>query len=626
MSFLAPLAGILAALTLPVVIVLYFLKLRRREVTVPSTLLWQRSFMDLRANTPFQRLRRNLLMFLQLAILAALAFALAQPLIKAPSLTGRSVVLCMDVSASMATREASGIRLDLAKERAAEVLASLSRSDEAMVVAFHRTAETVQTFTSVRAEAADAVNRLRPRETGTAIADALILAVGALRARASPEVVVITDGVVGTLPAIPPDEQVPIRVVVVGATRANVGLTALEVRAPPEPGSGPEVFVRVQNTGPDPAEVKLECRLDGKLLASEPLALAGGAEQPFVVPLDPEAAGLCEVALAERDAFPVDDVVRTQIVPERKFRVTLVAEDSYILDKFLRSMKQLEAVKVTPADFAREGPMAGVAVAPDVVVLDVAAAQQAATLAPGSYLLFGGCKLAGIKTADDLEYPMVLDWNRAHPVTRFTAFSAVNIERARHWDLPEDADVIVEAERGPLIASLVRGGVRVLLVAFDPIESDWPLQKTFPLFMANAIEWLAGGASPIRGHHRRTGDPLLFEPAPDAKVVTLEDPAGAVHEIAVDATGTTAWADTFRMGLYTVRAGERQGRAIAMNLLDPAESKIAPVENLPLEGSGLSVAVTREAVEAQRPMWRWVVLAAFAVLMLEWYVYTRRAI
>lgn len=626
MSFLAPLAGILAALTLPVVIVLYFLKLRRREVTVPSTLLWQRSFMDLRANTPFQRLRRNLLMFLQLAILAALAFALAQPLVRAPGLTGRSVVLCVDVSASMATREADGLRLDLAKARAAEVLADLGRNDEAMVIAFHRAAETAQSFTPLHAKCADAVNRLRPRETGTAVADALLLAVGALRAKAQPEIVVITDGVLGPLPVIAAEEQVPIRIVVVGKVKANVGCTALEVRAPPEPDAGPEVFVRVQNTGPDPVEVKVECRLDGKLVAGEPLRIAARGEQPFVVPLDPAAEGLCEVTLDPGDAFPVDDVVRTHIVPERKFRVTLVAEETYILEKLLNAMKQIQAVKVTPADFAREGPMAGVAVAPDVVVLDMPAARDAATLAPGNYLLLGGCKLAGVETKADLEYPMVLDWNRAHAITRFTAFAAVNIERARHWELPEEADVIVEAERGPLIATLVRGGVRTLLVAFDPLESDWPLQRSFPLFMANAIEWLAGGASPTRGHHRRTGDPLLFDPAPDAKAVTLEDPTGAAHQVPVDPSGTTAWPDTFRMGLYHVRAGEREPRTVAMNLLDPAESAVAPVEDIPLEGSGLTVAVTREAVASEQPMWRWVVLAAFFVLMLEWYVYTRRAI
>jgi len=40
MSFIAPLALILSALAVPIIL-LYMLRLRRREVQVSSTLLWQ---------------------------------------------------------------------------------------------------------------------------------------------------------------------------------------------------------------------------------------------------------------------------------------------------------------------------------------------------------------------------------------------------------------------------------------------------------------------------------------------------------------------------------------------------------------------------------------------------------
>src|SRR4051812_10010952 len=79
-KFLNPwtaLAG--AAIFVPLLLVLYFLKLRRREMTVPSTLLWKKAIQDLQVNAPFQKLRRNLLLLLQLLILLFLLLALSRP-------------------------------------------------------------------------------------------------------------------------------------------------------------------------------------------------------------------------------------------------------------------------------------------------------------------------------------------------------------------------------------------------------------------------------------------------------------------------------------------------------------------------------------------------------------------
>ena len=59
--------AILAAVP-PAIVALYFLKLKRRPLEVPSTYLWRRSIEDLHVNTIWQRLRRNLLLFLQLLL------------------------------------------------------------------------------------------------------------------------------------------------------------------------------------------------------------------------------------------------------------------------------------------------------------------------------------------------------------------------------------------------------------------------------------------------------------------------------------------------------------------------------------------------------------------------------
>ena len=46
----------------PAIVALYFLKLKRLPVEVPSTYLWRRSIEDLHVNSLWQKLRKNLLL------------------------------------------------------------------------------------------------------------------------------------------------------------------------------------------------------------------------------------------------------------------------------------------------------------------------------------------------------------------------------------------------------------------------------------------------------------------------------------------------------------------------------------------------------------------------------------
>src|SRR5512147_2236894 len=87
MSFLTPLAFALAAL-LPVIVALYFLKLWREEQPISSTYLWRTLVRDTAANAPWQRLKPNLLLLLQLLFLLALILALARPFTWSASAAG----------------------------------------------------------------------------------------------------------------------------------------------------------------------------------------------------------------------------------------------------------------------------------------------------------------------------------------------------------------------------------------------------------------------------------------------------------------------------------------------------------------------------------------------------------
>ena len=63
----------------PLILTLYFLKLRRTPLEVPSTYLWTKTIEDLHVNSIWQRLRNSLLLLLQILLVLLLILACLGP-------------------------------------------------------------------------------------------------------------------------------------------------------------------------------------------------------------------------------------------------------------------------------------------------------------------------------------------------------------------------------------------------------------------------------------------------------------------------------------------------------------------------------------------------------------------
>src|SRR5437773_6154877 len=117
MSFLAPTA-FWFALSIPVIVVFYLLKRRRVIRVVPSTLLWQKFLAETQANAPFQKLRHNWLLVLQILLLLLAVLALSRPYFAGQSKSSRLRVLILDASASMQSTDESPSRFEKARSEA----------------------------------------------------------------------------------------------------------------------------------------------------------------------------------------------------------------------------------------------------------------------------------------------------------------------------------------------------------------------------------------------------------------------------------------------------------------------------------------------------------------------------
>jgi hypothetical protein len=169
--------GALILLLLPLaVLVLYFLKLKRKPLAVPSTFLWRKSIEDLHVNSLLQWLRQNVLLLLQLLTLLALIYGVMAFRFHGRTGEGKHYILMIDNSASMMAADITPNRLEWAKQEALKEIDGSTDQDIGMVIVFNSSAEIRQSFTSNRALLRDAVQKIEPTQRTTRIEEALSLA------------------------------------------------------------------------------------------------------------------------------------------------------------------------------------------------------------------------------------------------------------------------------------------------------------------------------------------------------------------------------------------------------------------------------------------------------------------
>jgi hypothetical protein len=189
---------------------------------------------------------------------------------------------------------------------------------------------------------------------------------------------------------------------------------------------------------------------------------------------------------------------------------------------------------------------------------------------------------------------------------------------------PPWAVSLVESPQTPLIVTGDLERQRIVWIGFDPLQSTWPLRVSFPIFIANAVDWLNPAASSSKQLMVHGGEAFRFPLTHSVKSARIVGPDGKSREVALDPNSSElVIGDAFKSGVYQLTAGTN-AVAFCVNLLDAVESNIAPREELPF-GKYARVAASR-LKRANAELWRWLAMAGLAVLMFEWWWYHKRTV
>ena len=613
MNFVNPLA-LIALGSVPLLILLYFLKLKRPRITVASTLLWQKVIEDMRVNSPFQRLKRNLLLLLQLLILLALIFALARPLRQGFDTRDASFIVLLDTSASMAAIEEGGkSRFDLARERLNELADNLTRSSEMMIITFNSRAQVASNFLNNRRRLKETIAGLTTTDGPSNIRPALALCKSMVNSRGNPRVLLFSDGAFGDPGKIEFAKPTRIEYEMIGSKRPNLAITALDIRRALKDRRRIEMFVAIHNFSEQTFTGTLDVFLDNEILDSKYFTLEADKNLARIFEADLPRGGIVKVKLDAEDALAADNHAFQVIMPPSSRRVLLVGENNFFLTRAFRSSEGLEIISVSPEGYAeRIGDDFGTVIWNAVDAPEVAPANN----------IYLGCLPAidGLSAGDLVKAPAVTDWDGGHSICRFLDFSNLLVGKAFQMTLPENAQVFLRSANMPLAATYQHQGRNLCLVSFKSYESNWPLLVSFPIFLQNSLNYFDELDARNASRNITVGAALAM---PDSEVQPeVVKPDGSVAPMSRSAAGEYSFAGVDRGGVYRIQRPDEEPIIVAANLFSQQESLLTPVpEPIPERGQ---LEVVAQKLLTQKELAAYLILAAAIILLLEWVVYHRR--
>jgi len=488
-------ASAVFALALPAILLMYLLKRRYPETEIASHLLWRRALREQEANRPWQRLRRSLLLLLQLLAAACLVFALMEPSIPGGAPSAAPVVIVVDRSASMTAAASRGSGAAGALEEAIRsvtaALDELPASRPVTLIAAGAEPELLLRDATDRREIRRALGNIEPRYGRTDEEAALTLAAALVRDREGGELWLATDGRFRA--KIPGPGAAGIRVFGAGRDGANTAVVAFGLRAA---GDAIEASATLVHYGSRTAEGTLAVFPAGASEPAEerPFRLEPGEQRVFTFSGLPEA-DYYRADIRTADDYAADNAAYAFPAKPARSRALIVGEGSLFLSAALE-LAGVDIVRADPAAFEPGGEAPGavdwiVVYGADERAIESDAWRILLASRPVWRIWSASSPPAGGEVVEPADSRADI---RPHPVTEHLSLADTHIARIVRADPGPGMEAIARYGGVPVLYAGSADGLPRLILAFDPADSDLPLRADFPILAAQAAEWLGGAA------------------------------------------------------------------------------------------------------------------------------------
>ena len=590
--------GFFALVGVPIIILMYLLKQKYKEQTVSSLFLWKKAESYSMAQQPWQKLKKNLLMLLQIIFILLLAVALANPYIMGVIETSHTV-FALDCSLSMQAKDgAEGkSRLEQAISEVKKQIEQASPNEKFSIVFLKDTPVIALSGSADKKALLKQIENAKATNGGVNWQNSkeLLQIVGSENAH----IIVFTDQYQELF------QGMDIEQTILGKNSENTAITLLSHS---QGENGWQVLAKVSYFGEGSISKTVNLFCDGKAFDRKEITIEGGKSKDVIFTAIPQQTEYIMATLTPEDILQADDRAYDASFSQTKKKVLLVSEQNIFLEKVYRLLPDVELYKTDTKNIEQ---LKGYS----LYIFDGVIPK---TLPDDGFFIFWNMpyenNILHMGAEQKIDKPATTQGYGNMTLAETLTF---DIEKSKSFDVPIWASTILQADEKPLAIAGEQYGKKIAIFAFDIHDTDLPLQKEFPILIYNLQNWFFAQNIQQSLQSITSGQVLEISLLPETKQASVLLPNGKNIDIAPPFPALP-FADTEQAGIYTLiqKNETQQENVFAVNAKTEGESDLM----IQKSQSEQQQEHTKKVIKTGRSIQTFVIIALLLLLLLEWKV------
>ncbi|MEA5085416.1 MAG: BatA and WFA domain-containing protein [Lachnospiraceae bacterium] len=588
MNFINPL-GFLALIGIPLIVLMYILKQKFQKHEVSSMMLWKKVLEQSEGQKWRQKLRRNILMFLQILSVLLVALALANPFILAQA-QREDYVLVLDASLSMQATDENPTRFEKAKEDINKLIDNTPNNTMFSLVVLDDSPSVLVNRSTEKSVVKNSLMKIQPKSTG-ADEEALTSLLKVLEGDIGANVYVFTDknidtGIDGA------------NTVVYGESDNNCAIKLVSE-------TDGLVLVQAECYSSEESTRTIALFGDGVIIDTADVSFTQkGESRDMVFDLNGEQPKIITAKVITEDILEEDNSYNLAIRTGNSKKALLVSKGNLFLEKAVSLINGVDLYKKSVNEI--EG-LSGY----DIYIFDGCMPQQLPT--DGQLWILdppednGFIETKATTGVTDIEVNSNLFSEHAEKMD-------FSVNEAGIASVPVWGEKIISGKDGALVFAGELNDQKICVFSFDLHKSNLPLKKEFPIIVYNIMNYFvpdsATGVTQIFSGNRvnlnilpkAIGSSIVF---PDGSETALKN-------------GENYLDNTYQTGVYTLKQSLEDGIVdesnFAVNPVTQGESEMDKAESV-----GDNATKTKN-IRTGKSIKNAIIALLLLVLCAEWWV------